>query len=274
MTESTVAIVGSGPSGAALAYALSIRGHDVVVFEKGPDYPYPYAPQFADQVQHLYSNPAYVLPDDLKRVDQSGGYRGDLNLDLFMNVGGAGSRWAGLTMRMVPNDFRTKSQYGYGQDWPFTYDELEPYYCRAEAHLGTAGTDEDNPWAPPRSRPYPLPPFELTHDDQRMAAKLKAHGIVLHTTPQARTHEAYDDRFPCVNFGTCWVCPVGARYSPSHHLDKAAKTGRCRVITNASVRRIVTDDRGRAIALVYRLNHERQDQEHAAKVIVIAAGAI
>jgi choline dehydrogenase-like flavoprotein len=274
MSDSTIAIVGSGPSGAALAFALTQRGHQVVVFEKGPEYPYPYAKQFADQVQHLYSNPVYELPPDLKRVDQSGTYAGDINQDLFMNVGGAGARWAGVTLRMVPNDFKTRSRYGYGEDWPLTYDELEPYYCRAESHLGTAGTDEDNPFAPPRSRPYPLPPFELSYEDNRIAAKLKDHGIVLHSTPQARTRHAYDERNACVNFGTCWVCPIGARYSPSHHLQRAVQTGRCTVITNASVRRIVTDRARLARGLVYRINDERQDREYAARVIVIAAGAI
>lgn len=274
MTESTVAIVGSGPVGAALAHALVEKGHDVAVFEKGPEYPYPHVEPFLEEVSYLYANPAYTLPPDLKHVEVSGSYQHNLNDDLVTAVGGAGTRWAALSMRMLPADFRTRSRYEYGADWPLDYNDLESYYCRAESFLGVSGTDDDNPFAPPRSKPFPLPPFELSSDDVRFAAKLRARGIVLHTTPQARTRVDFGDRGACVNFGTCRVCPVGARYSPNHHLLRAAATGRCQVNSNASVRRIVVEADGRARALVYRRNDETVDREHSARVIFVAAGAI
>lgn len=77
-----------------------------------------------------------------------------------------------------------------------------------------------------------------------------------------------------MNFGTCEVCPIGARYSPSYHLLQAVETGRCRILANTSVRRVVVDKSGRARALVYRPNDGATESEHAAKVIIIAAGAI
>jgi glucose dehydrogenase len=103
---------------------------------------------------------------------------------------------------------------------------------------------------------------------------LGQHGIVLHTTPQARTRAAYEARPGCMNFGTCRVCPIGARYSPNYHLLRAIETGHCRVHSNTSVRRLVVDATGRARALVYQGNDDGTAREHGAKVIIIAAGTL
>jgi glucose dehydrogenase len=274
MTESTVAIIGSGIVGTTMAYHLAHHGYDVEVFEKGPEYPYPHSRQFREKVLYLYNNPSYELPQDLQNLTCSGDYGGDLNAERVMVVGGTATVWQAVTLRMLPEDFKTRTVYGYGEDWPLSYEELEPYYCRAEALLGVSGTDADNPFAPRRSSPYPLPAFELGYDDAIFAERLKRHGIVLHTTPQARTRVAYEERPGCMNFGACRVCPIGARYSPNYHLLRAMQTGHCRVQTNTSVRRLVVDKAGKARALVYQPNNQATSTEHSAKVIIVAAGAL
>jgi choline dehydrogenase-like flavoprotein len=274
MSESTVAIVGSGIVGASIANTLTSQGYDVEIFEKGPEYPYPHSKQFAEKILYLYENPTYELPKDLKDLTLSGDYRRNLNNERHMVVGGSATQWEAITLRMSPHDFKTRSLYGYGEDWPITYHDLEPYYCKAETLLAVSGTDADNAFAPPRSKPYPLPPFELSYDDVKLAKKLRNYGILLHTTPQARTRTSIDGRPGCMNFGECFVCPIGARYSPNYHLQRAVETGLCKVRPNVSVRRIILDQFGRAKALVYRLNDASTESEHAAKVIIVAAGAI
>jgi choline dehydrogenase-like flavoprotein len=274
MTESTVAIVGSGIVGTTMAYHLANKGFDVEIFEKGPEYPYPHDRQFREKILYLYDNPSYHLPKDLQHLTLSGDYRRDLNTERFMVVGGSATVWQAITLRMLPQDFKTRTLYGYGDDWPLAYDDLEPYYGKAEALLGVSGTDADNPFAPRRSSPYPLPPFELSYDDAIFADRLRQHGIVLHTTPQARTRTAYEERPGCMNFGTCRVCPIGARYSPNYHLRRTIETGRCKVHTNTSVRRLVVDRAGQARALVYQANDDAIEREHGAKVIIVAAGTL
>lgn len=274
MTESTVAIVGSGVAATAIAVQLTEKGHDVVIFEKGPEYPYPHATQFQERIKYLYNNPRWALAADLKRITLSGDYSQDFDGERGMVVGGSATHWHGMTPRMIPSDFRTRTLYGFGDDWPISYDEIESYYCSAETFLGISGTDADNPFAPPRSRPFPLPPFELGYGDRILAERLRERGIILHTTPQARARHPYDGRPGCHNFGTCAVCPIGARYSPNHHLLRLQAGGLCRVMTNTSVRRIALDAGGRARAVVYQPNDAAAEIEHAAKVIIVAAGAI
>jgi choline dehydrogenase-like flavoprotein len=268
-----VAIVGSGMMGANMALTLARAGCDVTVFEKGPDYPYPQLPAFERGFLHDWPNPAWSLPPDLMRMVSTGSYSREIWRELVVRVGGSGSAWTGLSTRMTPVDFRTRTARGFGLDWPVDYDTLEPWMCAAEARLGVSGTDEDNPWAPPRSKPYPLPPFKLTADDVWFSAKLAAGGIHMHTTPQARTSREWDDRPACMNIGQCAVCPIGSRYSPTHHLQQAIATGRCRLVQDTTVRRVVTDATGRARGVLVRGNDDAADREHAADIVIVASAA-
>ncbi|MGA9918720.1 GMC family oxidoreductase [Paraburkholderia sp.] len=275
----SVAIVGSGIVGTALAYHLVKAGHSVHVFENGPAIPYPHMPQFENEV--LYSNRfsdssdlvPMKLPDGVKGMSQSGDYAEIVDHERIMCVGGQATRWAGITPRMRPESFRPKTLHGFGDDWPITYTDLEPYYCKAEDYLAVSGSSDDNPFAPPRSKKFPLPPFELSYKDRELSGALLEHGLVTHTTPQARTRHDYDGRPGCQNFGVCSTCPIGARYSPNHHLNLALKTGLLTLHTNALVRRIVIEGT-RARSIIYHPDHGATSKEHSADIIVVAAGGI
>jgi choline dehydrogenase-like flavoprotein len=188
--------------------------------------------------------------------------------------GGMAARWEAICARQPPADFHTRSRYGFGADWPFGYDELEPWLGRAERWMGVAGTDDDNPFAPPRSTPYPMPAFPLSWGDRWLAERLAAGGLHVHTTPQARNPRPYDDRAACANFGTCAVCPIGARYSPQHHLRPLVAGGRVRLFTGTAVRRVLVDAAGRARGLLVRPVVGGAEREHAADRVVVAAGAL
>lgn len=274
MSTAHVVVAGSGIAGSLIAHALAGAGVQVTVFEKGPAFPYPHARQFREEIEQLYDNPRYQLSDDLRQVPTSGTYNKSVDGERGMVVGGSATHWGGVTPRMIPSDFQTDALYGYGADWPLSYEDVEPYYGKAERLLGISGTTEDNPYAPPRSEAYPLPHFELSHGDQLLAERLKEAGIIVHSTPQARTRQAYDDRPQCANFGTCHVCPIGVRYSPNHHLQKAVRSGRCTVHAETSVRRVLVDRSGRATGVLVQGNEEGTPREVAADAVVVAAGAI
>ncbi|MCL2894757.1 GMC family oxidoreductase [Brenneria tiliae] len=274
-----IIIVGSGIVGTTLAYHLAKAGHRVDVFESGPATPYPHHPQY--QLEVLYSN-RYAdfsgripppLPEGFRGLSQSGDYPASIDQERLMCVGGMATRWFGIATRFTPVMFQPRTHHGYGSDWPLSYRQLESYYCRAEEYMAVSGSATDNPFAPPRSRKYPLPPFELGYYDRRLAEKLRAGGLFFHTTPQARTRHKYDGRPQCENFGFCAVCPSGARYSPNHHLNLAIESGNLTLHTATTVRRVVVEN-NRARAIVYYDRNSGQQREKSADVIVVAAGGI
>lgn len=279
MSDTRIAIIGSGIVGVAVAHQLTQRGYTVDMYEKGRDYPYPpnnlwdaiFNLRFTeDEADNQFNLP---LPDDLKNTTHSG-RQTDINTTRYMWAGGSATLWEAITPRMRPTDFATRTLYGFGQDWPISYADLEPYYGVAESYLGVSGTDADNPFAPPRSTPYPLPHFELGHDDNLLADRLSQAGITLHTTPQARTRQSYDGRPACVNFGTCRQCPIGARYLPNVHLQRMVASGLCNLQTEVSVRRVIPERNGDGATIVYRQNDAQDDSEAHYDIVIIACGAV
>jgi glucose dehydrogenase len=256
-----------------MAYLLTQQGHQVDVFEKGPAYAYPHSQQWQEVSVHLNMDADFFLPGDLQNHTNNG-LHFHLEDERRMRTGGSSTIWEAITVRMIPSDFKTRTLYGVGDDWPIDYDELEPYYGRAEQLMSVSGTDDDNPFSPPRSTPYPLPPFELSYDDRIMAERLREADIILHTTPQARTRQDHNGRPACNNFGTCRFCPIGARYSPNFHLEQAVATGLCELHTEISVRRVYPDDNGPGATIVYQENHSSNAREAHYDVVIIAAGAL
>ncbi|RWE71949.1 MAG: GMC family oxidoreductase, partial [Mesorhizobium sp.] len=88
--------------------------------------------------------------------------------------------WFAQTPRFHPKDFRLKSLYGIGLDWPLSYDDLEPFYCTAEAIMSISG-DPDMAAVMPRSGPFPQPPHRMSAPDRRMKAAQPGQHFVMPT---------------------------------------------------------------------------------------------
>ena len=99
-----------------------------------------------------------------------------------MHVGGLAMHWGGVTPRYSPEDFRIRSLYGIGDDWPFSYDDLDPFYQEAEERMGVAG--EQGPAAmDPRGKPYPLPALPVNYNLAQLQQWATAAGITVWSTP-------------------------------------------------------------------------------------------
>jgi choline dehydrogenase-like flavoprotein len=259
-------VVGSGPAGATAAWELAKAGVEVIILEAGPR-----PPEDRFEVMDRSKDGSIPWPRASYPYET---YVDDIDIDRLTvrMVGGTSLTWGATTPRFQPNDFRLRSAYGVGEDWPLTYDELEPYYVRAERLLGVSGAN-DNPWAPPRSAPFPMPPFPMNDTDlmvQKAAGRL---GILFHQVPHARNSVPYDGRSVCLYYATCRACPIGARYGADETIRRLEAKPNVRLLTEAEVTRIELDARGRARLVVY-VDAQGNEEAVAADRIILATQSV
>lgn len=202
-----------------------------------------------------------------------------------MTLGGGTRLWQGMSWRFYAEDFAMASTYGAPEgstliDWPFGYDELEPYYDRIEWELGVSGdANSDVARRTPRSRPYPMP--ALASDPVRVALGRSADQLGWKTSPVpfAINSVARDGRPACASCGQCvgHACPVNAKNGTQNtFIPRALATDRCHLLLSAQATSIVHDDRGLATGVRVVESGPEGDRERfiRARTIVVAAGAI
>ena len=270
--EAEVCIVGAGAAGGIMALELARRGVGVAVLESGPRHDFGRRREYVRRYLK-HENPWQTPLPGLDRYTGSGASSDFLAGKRARGVGGSTLHWEGYTLRLHADDFRMRSLYGIAADWPISYQDLEPYYARAEQALGVAGAADD-PWASPRSTPFPLPVFPFSYSDGLLARACRSLGIALHSLPQARNSIAYGGRSQCRACATCHVCPTGAKASTDlTHIPEAEATGKARVLTEATVLRLELDSSGQVDAAVYA-GPDKLEQRVTARVFVVAAGAV
>lgn len=195
-------------------------------------------------------------------------------------VGGTTWHFLGNVPRFLPNDFRIKTMYGVGQDWPLTYDELEPHYCEAEELLGVSGDHAqwDGLFGAHRSRPYPMPKIWESYSDRRLTPaidNLQIDGIKLKVmnTPPARNSRPHDNRPACAGNSTCVpICPIQAKYDATVHV-RQAKAAHATVRARAVVTRILTGGANLVGGVEYT-DWDKHVHTVQARAVVLAAHAI
>ncbi|SER11909.1 GMC family oxidoreductase [Natrinema salaciae] len=273
VADADVCVIGAGPAGGIVADRLAEAGREVVILEAGPRFDP--ADRLARQeraIRPSYGRPA-VWDGDPERdaYSASGDRHYPLNRARVKGVGGSTLHWQGMVMRLHEADFNARSVRGVGADWPIDYADLRPYYAQAERELGVAGA-ADNPFAPPREEPHPMPAFPPSYSDSLFAEACDELEIAMHSVPNARNSESYDDRSACVGYGTCRpVCPSGAKYDATVHVERAERAG-ATVIDRAPVQRLEHDADSISAAVYATPDGERHRQE--ADAFVIACGGV
>lgn len=276
-----VVIIGSGAGGGPLAFTLARAGLKVLVLEKGPRY-----------------SPEDYVHDEMAMAGQSGFFvptRGeDPHTVLFPGkdkpertqmgwvascVGGGTAHMGAYLYRFHPDDFRMRSRFGEYEelvDWPYGYEDLEPYYTRAEWEVGVSGAAGANPFEGPRSRPYPMPPVAshpLSSLLDETCARLGLHSF---PTPRAVNSRPYQGRPACAYCRSCagYGCAVGARGSTQAALlPRAEETGNCEVLSRAMVREITVGPDGLATGCVY-LDEAGREVEVRARLVCVCCSAV
>ncbi|AUV81430.1 GMC family oxidoreductase [Salinigranum rubrum] len=272
-SEADVCVVGAGPAGAFVAHSLASRGHDVVVLEAGERL----NAEDHHRRMEMWLRPVFERNEfwfDRARdaYTSTGDIYARLNLVRVKAVGGTSLHWDGNTPRLHEKDFEMNTRYGLARDWPISYDDLRPYYARAEREMGVSGID-DNPHGPPRAESYPMEGFPPSYSDSLFADACDELGISMATQPKAINSESYDDRSGCIGYGVCNACPSGAKYSADVHVRKAESEG-ARVIDQVQVLSVEHDRDGEAVESVVYVTPDGTEYRQEADHFVIACGGI
>ncbi len=277
-------IVGSGAGAGPVAYELSKAGYRVLVLEKGKWY----KEQDFKKDEQLYRHNIFrsKLKDERHVLEEpdGDGWSEDTTAQFWGGniVGGASNFMSGYFHRLKPEDFRLVSTFGKIEgantvDWPISYEDLEPYYTKAEQVIGISGKIVEHPFLEPRSTPdYPLPPtaehpiaswFDKTCND-----------MGLHPLPMARgiLSRPYNNRRSCEYSGYCgsYGCASGAKASSrAALLDSAVATGHCEIRTESKAYRLNSDASGKVVSADY-YDKEGNSKSVNANIFVVACYSI
>src|SRR6516164_4482676 len=238
-------IIGAGPTGAVAAKRLAEAGLRVVVLEQGgwPDYARARADHADFELtagRDWSANPnRRQAPADYPISDVDS----DIAAVMYNAVGGSTVLFAAHWQRNMPSDFRVRTLDGVADDWPLTYEDLEPYYEQVENDFGVSGLAGD-PAFPPGKGP-PLPPAPLAPMGRRVARAHNRLGWHWWPAPNAIATRPYKALRPCTQRATCmWGCVEGAKGS----VDRTHWPGNLalgvQLRTGARVRRLEVNGRG------------------------------
>jgi len=267
-----VLVIGSGMGGAIASRVLAEAGLKVVCLEQG-DWTRPeHHPHFSPDWEWQRLNNWSTAPNVRQRTDD---YPVDtLNETTLMwcGVGGSTTVYTATWPRFRPSDFRKGTEHGCQPDWPFTYEDLAPWYEQNDRNCGVSGI-LGNPAMPPRGlhQTGPLPPGS-GRAAMRGFEKLGWHCWPM---PAAILSEDYDGRLACNNCGNCQSgCPRGSLNDMSiSHWPKATAAG-AELRTNARVARIETGPAERATGAIYVDRMTGTWHFQPAAIVVIAANGV
>ncbi len=267
--ESDVCIVGSGISAAMVADRLARTTTAKIVVVEAGDETVPLAQRPAKRERFLRYGENPWGADHLEGYEVEGPLQ-----SRSMQVGGLAMHWGGVTPRFSPEDFKHRSLFGVGTDWPISYDDLDPFYQEAEELMGVAG--EQGPRElDPRGKPFPMPPLPLTYNLELLKQWAWNAGVAMWSQPSAKNSVAYHGRPPCCRNDTCVpICPIGAKYSPDFTWTPLRRANRIRLVPRTLVRRLVLDPSGKKISHAVAVDRDRPTQpvELHAKLFVVAGG--
>ena len=164
-----VLLIGAGASGGAFAWSLAEAGIKVVCLEQGGWVPGNLFPISEPGAQlHLqgdfHPDPSIRrLPEDYPINDKET----PIAPLMYNAVGGSLIHWGSHFPRFHPSDFRVRTLDGVADDWPLTYEELEPYYDLNDQMIGVSGLKGDPAYPPKSDRP--CPPLSIRAAGQAMA---------------------------------------------------------------------------------------------------------
>ncbi len=312
-------VVGSGAAGGMAAYALTLQGLKVLLLEAGKyqdtgkilhsmEWPYDHPrrgkmpPEYHGMTQNEYNirNPPYAVNSPYKNVQNyiqtwSGT---DYSKSLVVNekenpysgtryawvrsrvVGGKTNLWGRLALRLSDYDFKAKDRDGYGENWPISYADVEPYYDKVDLYLGISGHNENLPWLPDGKFQRAI---RLTKSEMHLRETLKGMNRVVTpyragVTTDGLKHNKYRSR--CYGRGACdrhvGGCDIHAAFdSPTGLIRPAFDSGNLTMRSNSTVFEVTVDKAtGKATGVSFLDSESRKSYQAKARSVLLAASTL
>jgi len=268
-TKYDVIIIGSGAGGGTLARHLAPSGKSILILERGD---WLNREQQNWNVEEVFIKNRYVSQDTW--IDKTGK---PFQPGVHYFVGGATKMFGAALYRLRKEDFGALEHYdGISPAWPISYDEMEPYYTKAEQMYQVRGARGEDPTEPPSSAPYPFPAvsheprIQQLHDDLARAGYHPFHapcGVMLNeqNAPFSSCIRCKDcDGFPCLVHAKSDAEVIAVR--------PALQYPNVTLLTHAKVTKLNTNPSGKSVAEVL-VEHDGEKETYECGIVVVSAGA-
>jgi choline dehydrogenase-like flavoprotein len=261
-----VVIAGAGASGSTFAAVLAKAGKKVVLLDNGPDW------QLTDLISSDIwgrrikpAGPPFILEG---KVVAPIGYHGG------WGVGGAALHWFANVPRLLPNDFKIKSEHNRAHDWPIAYEDVAPWYDTVAHDIGISGDAKSETLWRPAGRDYPMPPMKTFKNGEVWRKGFEANDIRLVPAAVAMNSVEFKGRPACIYDGWCHVgCPIGALANPLVTYLAEARAAGAEVRGLSTVTRILTDASGKKATGVEYYDAQHGKHVQPASVVIAASWA-
>ena len=265
-----VIIIGTGAGGGTLAYHLAPSGKRILILERG-DYVAREKDNWNPQVVNLEGK--YNTKELWRDTDGR-----ELHPHTNYYVGGNTKFYGAALFRLRQRDFQEIHHYGgVSPAWPISYDELEPYYTKAEQLYQVHGSRGEDPTEPASSKAYPWPAVSHEPRIQHLADDFAAIGLhPFHTPLGVILDEKNPQTSPCIRCNTCdgFPCLVHAKSDAQILcIDPALQYANVTMLTNAKVTKLATDSSGREIRQVI-VERGGRIETYSGDLVVVSCGAI
>jgi choline dehydrogenase-like flavoprotein len=265
-----VIIIGTGAGGGTLASTLAGTGKRVLLLERGT-----WLPREKENwdVREVFINERYHATE--MWYDRHGKpFRPHTNY----NVGGNTKVYGSILFRFRERDFlQVQHHDGVSPAWPIAYQDLAPYYSRAEQLYAVHGQRGSDPTEPPSAGPYPWPAMSHEPRIREVNEGLRRQGIQTFPLPVGiLLDEEHPQTSTCIRCNSFdgFPCPLnGKADAATMCVIPALQHPNVSLLTEAFVTRLRTDPTGRSVTAV-DVEHPTGPMQLSADIVVVACGAV